>query len=75
MKKLYRSKNDKVFAGVLGGVGEYTNIDPTVLRVIFVVVVVLTAILPMLIAYIIAIFLMPVQSSGKRRSNIIDGDA
>ena len=34
MKKLYRS-NDRKIAGVCGGLAEYINIDPTVIRVIW----------------------------------------
>ena len=34
-KKLYRIKNDKVLAGVCGGVAEYFKIDPTVVRVLW----------------------------------------
>ena len=35
MKKLYRSKSERMIAGVCGGVAEYLNIDPTVVRVIW----------------------------------------
>ncbi|MCA9381478.1 PspC domain-containing protein [Candidatus Dojkabacteria bacterium] len=35
MKKLYRSNKDRVIAGVCGGLGEYLNIDPVILRIIF----------------------------------------
>ena len=31
-KKLYRSSTDKKIAGVCGGLGEYFNIDPTLVR-------------------------------------------
>jgi len=34
-KKLYRSKSNKMIAGVCGGVAEYLNIDPTVIRVVW----------------------------------------
>lgn len=34
--KLYRSEIDRVLGGVAGGLGEYFNVDPTILRVIFV---------------------------------------
>ena len=34
-KKLYRSKTDAKIAGVCGGLAEYLNIDPTVIRVIW----------------------------------------
>lgn len=37
MKKLYRSETDKVIGGVCGGLGEYLEIDPVILRIIFVV--------------------------------------
>ena len=35
-KKLYRSKNNKTLCGVCGGIAEYFQIDPTVVRLIWV---------------------------------------
>lgn len=35
-KRLYRSRSERWLAGVCGGIGEYFNTDPTVIRVIFV---------------------------------------
>ncbi len=37
MKKLYRSQKQKVFVGVCGGLGEYFDIDPVLIRLIFVI--------------------------------------
>lgn len=34
-KKLYRSTLDKKIAGICGGLGEYLNVDPTVMRILF----------------------------------------
>jgi len=34
MKKLYKSDTNKVFAGVIGGIEEYFDIDPVILRVL-----------------------------------------
>jgi phage shock protein C len=34
-KRLYRSREQRMFLGVCGGVGEYFDIDPTVVRLIF----------------------------------------
>lgn len=34
-RRLYRSRNDNQIAGVCGGLGEYLNIDPTIVRLIF----------------------------------------
>lgn len=59
MKKLYKSDFDQVITGVIGGIGEYFNIDPTVLRIAFVVLVLITGIFPGIIAYIIAYFIVP----------------
>ena len=36
MKQLYRSSSNKKLAGVCGGLGEYFNVDPTIVRVVFV---------------------------------------
>ena len=36
-KKLFRSKNDRKIAGVCGGLGEYFNIDPTLIRILFLI--------------------------------------
>ena len=36
-KKLYRSRTERWFAGVCGGLGDYFGVDPTLVRVIFVI--------------------------------------
>lgn len=58
-KKLYRSRNDRVIAGVIGGIGEYTGVDANVLRLIFILLLVFTAFIPLTIFYIIAMLLIP----------------
>lgn len=60
MKNLYRSTTNVVWKGVLGGFGEYFSVDPTLLRVLFVVLVLMTGLFPGVIAYLIAIHLMPI---------------
>jgi len=35
-KRLYRSRDDRMIAGVCAGLGEYFDIDPTLMRLIFV---------------------------------------
>ena len=59
IKKLYRSKTNKVFAGICGGLGEYYDVDPTVLRLFWLLLVIFSGIFPGLIAYILAILLVP----------------
>jgi phage shock protein PspC (stress-responsive transcriptional regulator) len=56
MKKLYRSKTDRKLAGICGGLGNYFNIDPTLVRVGFVVLALpggLPGVLPYLILWVI----------------------
>lgn len=36
-RKLYRSRKDRKLAGVAGGLAEYLNVDPTLIRVLFVI--------------------------------------
>ncbi len=40
-KKLYRSKKDKMIAGVCGGIAEYFDVDPTLIRLLTVLFVLL----------------------------------
>jgi phage shock protein PspC (stress-responsive transcriptional regulator) len=56
MKRLYRSKTQRVLGGVCGGLGEHLDIDPTVIRLALVLVTLIslgTGILLYLIAWII----------------------
>jgi phage shock protein C len=41
-RKLYRSRKSRVISGVCGGLGEYLNIDPTVIRLVFVLLTVIS---------------------------------
>lgn len=56
---LYRSETNKVFAGICGGLGEYLEVDPVVIRLIWTVVVMVTGFFPGVLAYIVAIFIVP----------------
>ena len=58
VKKLLRSKKNKVLAGVCGGVGEYLNVDPVIVRLIWVIVT-LVSFGAGLLAYIIAWIIIP----------------
>ena len=58
-KKLYRSDKNKVFSGIFGGLGEYFDVDPVILRLVFVAFVILTGFCPGVIFYIFAVFVVP----------------
>lgn len=56
--KLFRS-NNKVIAGVCGGLAEYLGWDPTMVRLLYVIVSILSAAFPGTIVYIILWIVMP----------------
>jgi phage shock protein C len=58
-KKLHRSRTNKVLAGVCGGVGEYLNMDPTIVRLVWVIIVLLTGVFPGVIVYLLAMIIIP----------------
>jgi len=64
-KKLYRSKTKKMIAGVCGGLADYFDIDISLVRLIFVAISLVTAIIPMLIFYVIAWIILPVEEPEK----------
>lgn len=57
MKRLYRSRKDRMIAGVCGGIAEYFNIDPVLVRVIAVVLTLWGG--SGVLAYIIAVIVIP----------------
>lgn len=59
LKKLYKSDKDRIFAGVIGGLGEYFEVDPTPLRLLWTLVVVFTGLFPGIIVYLIAVMIVP----------------
>ena len=60
-KKLYRTEgNDAKLFGVCGGIAEYFNVDPTIVRVAFCILTIPAG--TAIIAYIICAFCMPTKS-------------
>jgi phage shock protein PspC (stress-responsive transcriptional regulator) len=56
MKRLYRSRKERILGGICGGLGEHLDVDPTIIRLVWVVVTLLslgTGILVYGIAWII----------------------
>jgi phage shock protein C len=58
-KRLYRSNRDVMLGGVAGGLGEYFNIDPTIIRLLFVLLALVTAGVPVLLVYFILWIVIP----------------
>ncbi len=63
-KKLYRSKTSRVIAGVCGGIGEYFEIDPVLVRFVWLIFVFVGG--SGVLAYIIAMIIIP-EETGKTK--------
>jgi phage shock protein C len=59
-KRLMRSSVDCKIAGVCGGIAEYMDVDPTVVRLVWVLITFFTGIVPGIVAYLVAWLVMPV---------------
>lgn len=58
-KRLYCSTKNKVVAGIFGGIGDYFDVDPVILRLGYVLLTAISGFLPCIVAYIIAMFVVP----------------
>ena len=58
-RRLTRSRRHKMIAGVCGGIAEYFDLDPTVVRVAYVLVSIISVAFPGILAYIVLMFVMP----------------
>lgn len=61
-KKLYKIEQGKILCGVCGGIAEYLNLDPNIIRLITVLIGIFSAFFPMLIAYIVMACILPDKS-------------
>lgn len=60
-KTLYRSRKNNVIAGVFGGIGEYFDTDPVLVRLLYLFISIFTGILPGIIGYLIALAIVPME--------------
>ncbi|RCK68884.1 PspC domain-containing protein [Desertihabitans brevis] len=58
-RQLTRSRDQRIVSGVCGGLAEYLNMDPTLVRVAFAAVTVLTGVWLGLLAYLVGHFVIP----------------
>lgn len=70
-KRLLRSKQNKVIAGVCGGFGEYFGIDPAIIRIVWVILSFASSGMGF-IGYIIAMFIIPQNAAGTFNKNMGD---
>ena len=61
IKRLYRSRDERMLGGVCGGLAEYLHTDPTLIRVLFVLFALAGG--PGIIAYLIMWIIVPLEPS------------
>ncbi|MCQ3807545.1 MAG: PspC domain-containing protein [Acidimicrobiaceae bacterium] len=70
---LRRSKEDRLVAGIAGGVGDYFRIDPVIVRVAFIVLTLVAGVGPVL--YLLSWLVVPLGDSGSILANALRGGA
>lgn len=65
MKRLYLSTKDKKISGVCGGLAEYFEVDASLIRLAWIVLTILTGVVPGIIAYLVAAIVIPTKASSK----------
>jgi len=74
-KRLYRSRTDKKLGGVCSGIGEYFDLDPTLIRVLWVIITVFTGFAPGIIAYILLWIIVPEEPEKIESSEVeVEGE-
>jgi phage shock protein PspC (stress-responsive transcriptional regulator) len=68
-RKLTRSESDRMVAGVCSGLGKYLSIDPTIVRLIFVLMFLLGG--HGLLVYIILWIVMPVEATAQTPAEVV----
>ena len=58
-KKLYRSKENVLVSGVAGGVAEYYDVDPTIVRLIGIFIAIITGVIPLALMYLLSVLMVP----------------
>jgi phage shock protein C len=62
--RILRSRTNRVFAGVCGGLAETYGSDPTAVRLLAAILAVITGIFPMLLVYLVAAIVIPEHDDG-----------
>ena len=71
VKRLYRSRRERKLVGVCAGIGEYVDVDPTIVRVLYLLGTIITGFFPGIFIYFALALIMPVEPLNR---NADEGD-
>ncbi len=60
-QRLYRSRTDRMLAGVLGGLGKYFGLDASVVRIAYVILTFFTGCIPGIVLYLVMALIVPLE--------------
>jgi phage shock protein C len=63
MKRLERSEDNKIVGGVMGGIAEYYEIDPVIIRLVAIFIALVTGIIPFALVYLLSVIVIPKRHS------------
>lgn len=69
--KLHRSKNNRMIAGVMGGIAEYLGWSPTITRLAFFIISTLSAAVPGIFIYFVLWIVMPMATPSSYANEIV----
>lgn len=72
MKKLYRSNTNKVVFGLMGGIAEFFDTDPVLVRLLFLFVTIFTGVFPGIIAYLLGAVIVPSAPTSIPSTSVAD---
>jgi len=67
-KRLYRRRKGRKLVGVLGGVANYTGLDPSLIRIAYVILTILTGFIPGIFLYLVMGFIVPLEPKAESKS-------
>lgn len=71
MKRLYRSRSDRMFSGLAAGLGNYVNLDPTVVRLVFALTSIFAFPIPIII-YLVMMLIVPEEPASLPAVEVIE---
>lgn len=71
MKRLYRSRNDRMLSGLASGLGYYIGLDPTVVRLIFALSAIFLFPFPIII-YLVMMLIVPEEPAPAAKVDVIE---
>lgn len=66
MKKLYRSRDERILGGVCGGIAKYVDADPTIIRLLWVLLTLMGG--AGVLLYLIAWIIIPLEPKEEKKS-------